>query len=187
LRHGIKRDGRSVRMMPVGDANWLRDDDFIALLSYVRSVPAVNRANGPIEISVMGKVLDRRNAFPLDIARRIDHDRIEQSGPAEPTVAYGRFVGRLCTGCHGETLSGGRPEGWPPNFPVPSNLTPHETGLKDWTYADFTKMLDTGARKNGELVRAPMPRDSFKYWDETERQATWAYLRSLPALPLGRR
>ncbi len=185
LRHGLKRDGRSVRFMPVHDSNWLRDDDVVAVISYVRSMPPVNKDNGPFELSTMGKVLDRRGALAFDVARRIDHDHIEIAPEPSPTAEYGRFLGRLCTGCHGEHLSGGRPDGWPPQFPTPPNLTPHETGLKEWSFDDLSKMLDTGLRKNGEIVKEPMPRDSFKGWDDTERHAIWAYLRSLPPSPLG--
>jgi hypothetical protein len=187
LRHGLKKDGRSVRFMPVHESNWLRDDDIVAVISYVRSKPPVDRENGPFELSTMGKVLDRRGALAFDVARRIDHDHIEIAPEPSPTAGYGRFLGRLCTGCHGEHLSGGRPDGWPPQFPTPPNLTPHETGLKDWSFDDLSKMLDTGLRKNGEMVKEPMPRDSFKGWDDTERRALWAYLGSLPATALGGR
>jgi hypothetical protein len=187
LRHGLKRDGRSVRFMPVHESNWLRDDDVVAVISYVRSMPPVEKDNGPFVLSTIGKVLDRRGALAFDVARRIDHDHIELAPEPSPTAEYGRFLGGLCTGCHGEHLSGGRPDGWPPQFPTPPNLTPHETGLKDWSFDDLSKMLDTGLRKNGEMVKEPMPRDSFKGWDDTERHAIWAYLQSLPATPLGGR
>ncbi len=187
LRHGVKKDGRSVRLMPVQEDNWMREDDLVAVISYVRSRPPVEKDNGPLELTAMGKVLDRRDAIAFDVARRVDHQHIEIAPLPSPSVAYGRFLGRMCTGCHGEHLSGGRPEGWPPPFPTPPNLTPHETGLKDWTFDDLSRMLDTGLRKNGEMVKQPMPRDSFKGWDDTERQAIWAYLRSVPAMPLGGR
>jgi hypothetical protein len=187
LRHGIKKDGRSVRFMPAQDATWLPDDDVVAIVSYLRSMPPVDKPNGSIELSRMAKVLDRRGAFVLDVARHIDHDHIELAGPPTPTAEYGRFIGRLCTGCHGDHLSGGRPPGFPPNLATPLNLTPDETGLKDWTYDDFARMLDTGVRKNGETVKPPMPRDAFAKWDDTERHALWAYLRTLKPMPLGGR
>jgi hypothetical protein len=187
LRHGLKKDGRSVRFMPVHESNWLRDDDMVAVISYVRSKGSVNKENGPFDLTTMGKVLDRRGALAFDVARRINHDNIEIAPLPTPTAEYGRFLGRLCTGCHGEHLSGGRPDGWPPQFPTPSNLTQDETGLKEWSFDDLSKMLDTGLRKNGEMVKEPMPRDSFKGWDDTERHAIWAYLKSLPPSPVGGR
>jgi mono/diheme cytochrome c family protein len=187
LRHGIKKDGRSLRFMPVQETTWMPDSDLVAIVSYLRSMPAVDKPNGPIDVRTMAKVLDRRGAFAFDVARKIPHDHIEIAPAPTPTAEYGRFIARLCTGCHGEQLSGGRPEGFPPQFPTPLNLTPHETGLKDWTYDDFAKMLDTGVRKNGASIRPPMPREAFQKYDETERHALWAYLRTLPPTPLGNR
>jgi hypothetical protein len=187
LRHGIKKDGRTIRFMPVQESSWLPDSDVVAIISYLRSMPPVDKANGPVDLRPMAKVLDRRDAFVIDVARRIPHDHIELAPSPTPTVEYGRFVSRMCTGCHGDHLSGGRPDGWPPPFPTPLNLTPHDTGLKAWTYGDFAKMLDTGVRKNGEAIRPPMPREAFAKYDETERHALWAYLESLPPTPLGNR
>jgi hypothetical protein len=84
-------------------------------------------------------------------------------------------------------LSGGRIPGAPDSFPIPLNLTPHETGLKDWTYDDFAKLLDTGVRKNGKMLDPFMPLVAFAQYDDTERHAVWEYLRALPPTPLGNR
>ena len=187
LRHGIKRDGRSVRFMPVQDASWLPDSDVVAMISYLRTLPAVEKANGKVELGLVGKVLDRHDLFTLDVARRIDHERREMAPPPAPTKEYGRFVARICTGCHGAHLSGGPIPGAPPSLPTPRNLTPDASGLAGWTYDDFTKVLDTGVRKSGEKLDPFMPIAAFSKLDDTERRALWAYLQSLPATPAGQR
>jgi hypothetical protein len=187
LRHGIKKDGRGVRFMPVQDASWLPDSDVVAMISYLRTVPAVDKANGAIEIGPLGKVLDRRNMFALDVARRIDHERAEIAPPPAPTKEYGRFVARLCTGCHGEHLSGGPIPGAPPSVPTPLNLTPDPSGLAGWAYDDFAKLLDTGVRKNGKKLDPFMPLGAFSKYDDTERRALWAYLQSVSPTPAGQR
>jgi hypothetical protein len=187
LRHGLKKDGRSVRFMPVQDSNWLPDADVVAMISYLRSVPPVDRPNGSTEIGTLGKVMDRRGAVVLDVARRIDHDHIDSAPAPMPTRDYGRFVSRMCTGCHGEHLSGGPLPGAPPSIPVPLNLTPDASGLAGWSYDDFAKLLDTGVRKNGKPLDPFMPRAAFVRYDDTERHALWAYLQSLPPAPFGGR
>jgi hypothetical protein len=187
LRHGIKKDGRSVRFMPVQDTSWLPDSDVVAMISYLRTAPAVDRANGPMEVRTLGKVLDRRNLFMLDVARRIDHEHGERAGAPAPTKDYGRLLARICTGCHGDHLSGGPIPGAPPSTPIPSNLTPDASGLAGWTYDDFAKLLDTGVRKNGRHLDPFMPREAFARYDETERLALFRYLQSLPATPAGQR
>jgi hypothetical protein len=187
IRHGVKKDGRTVRFMPMNEVNWMSDADLVALVSYVRTVPPVDRANATLTIKTLGKILDRKGLIPIDIARKIDHSKIELAPPPTPTADYGRWIGHLCNGCHGEHMSGGPIPGAPPDFPVPLNLTPHETGLKGWTYEDFEKLATTRTRKNGKQLADFMPAEAIAHMDDTERHALWAYLQTLPPTPFGQR
>ncbi len=187
LKTGIKKDGRGIRMMPVQEINWLPDKDMVAIVSYLRTVPNVSRPNGPMIVKPLAKILDRREELIWDVARRLEHaPQVTAPDPA-PTVEYGSFVAKLCTGCHGEKLSGGPIPGAPPSLPIPLNITPHESGLKDWTYADFEKLLSTGTKKNGQQLNPFMPIAAVAQMDDTERKALWNYLRTVPARPFGQR
>jgi len=188
IRHGIKKDGRSVCFMPAIDFAWLSDDDVTALVSYLRTVKPSDRPNsGATRMKTLGKILDRQDKFAGDIARRIDHAHVETAPPPSPTKEYGKFVARLCTGCHGEHLSGGRIPGTPSNMAVPLNLTPDATGLAGWTYDDFEHVIQTATRKNGKPLDALMPVEALRNMDDTERHALFAYLQSIPATPFGGR
>ncbi|HVY30946.1 MAG TPA: c-type cytochrome [Polyangiaceae bacterium] len=187
VKHGIKKDGRSVRFMPVQDFSWLPDDDVTALVSYLRSVPAVARPNGPTSLTALGKVLDRQDLVLIDIARRIDHTRITTSPAPSANADYGRFVARACSGCHGEHFGGGPIPGAPPSLPVPRNLTPDPTGLAGWTYQEFERALTQGVRKNGDALNPFMPYETFRGLDEAEKRALYAYLQSIPPRKQGER
>jgi hypothetical protein len=187
IKHGIKKDGRSVRFMPVQDIAWLPDSDVVAIVSYLRTVQSCDRPNGTTVIKTLGKVLDRQEQFVMDVARHIDHTKAEQAPAPEPTAAYGGYVARLCAGCHGEHFSGGPLPGAPSSFAIPLNITPDDTGLKEWAYADFEKLMRTGVRKNGKQLDPLMPIEAWKNFDDTEMHATWAYLQTLPARPFGGR
>lgn len=187
IKHGIRKDGTSARFMPSRDYAWWPDADLVAVISYVRSLPPVDSGPSQLEIGPLGKFLDRMDMMPLDVARRIDHANMPTAPAPEPTAAYGQFIAINCKGCHGETLSGGAIPGAPPELPVPLNLTPHDTGLKGWTYADFEKLMREGIRKNGKKLDPFMPTDSTKNYDDVEMRALWAYLQSLPAAELGNR
>jgi hypothetical protein len=187
VRHGLKRDGRSVRFMPSHEIAWLPDSDITAVVSYLATLPPVSKPNGPSELGALAKILDRQNLIVIDVARRIDHSKTDIAPPPTPTAAYGRYLARLCTGCHGDTLSGGPIPGAPPELPVPSNITPDATGLKGWTYEDFDRLLVQGMRKNGKKLDPFMPISGFGKMDETEKKALWAHLITLPALPFGGR
>jgi cytochrome c553 len=187
IKHGIKKDGRSVRFMPIQDFNWLPESDTTALVSYLRTLKPVDRPNGPTQIGWLGKVLDRQGKIDLDIARIVDHAKVDNAPAPSADANYGRYVIRLCTGCHGKGLSGGRIPGAPSEFPEPLNLTPHETGLKGWTYEDFDKLLTEGMRKNGQKLHPFMPVEATSKMDEIEKKAMWAYLQSVPPTPKGNR
>jgi hypothetical protein len=187
IRHGIKKDGRSVLFMPSHDVEWLPDSDLVALISYIRTLPPVSKPNGSIELGTLAKILDRMEMIPLDIARRIDHEKAGRGPAPSPTKEYGALLGRACTGCHGATLSGGPIPGAPPELPVPSNLTPDATGLKGWTFEDFRRLMEHGIRKNGKKLDPFMPIEAFGKQDEVEKRALFAWLQSLPPIPFGNR
>lgn len=187
ILHGIKKDGRSVTFMPAFEFNWLPESDINAVISYIRSRPNIQKGNGISQIGLLGKFLDRQGRIKLNVAERIDHKDIKRAPPPEPTAGYGSYVARLCTGCHGDGFAGGAIPGAPPEIPIPSNITPHESGIGAWSYEDFTTLLDTGIRKNGAKLNAFMPLEALNHMDETERKALWEYLRSLPPRPFGER
>lgn len=187
IKHGIKRSGTTVRFMPSTDFSWWPNDDVVALISYLRTVPPVDGVPGVVEVGVLAKVLDRLDLMPLDVARRIDHSKKEEAIAPAPTAAYGAYVARLCKGCHGEGLSGGKIPGAPPDMAIPLNLTPHETGLKGWAFEDFEKTLKTGVRKNGKTVDKMMPVEMTKNFDDNELRGLFAYLQSVPPAAFGGR
>lgn len=187
LMHGIKNDGRSVTFMPCQDMGWFPPEDVAAVIAFVRSMPPVDTEPNVLQLGFLAKVLDRVDTLPVDVARRIDHTHRETAPPPAPTAEYGRFVGQLCRGCHGDHLAGGPIPGAPPEIPVPLNLTPDATGLKDWSYDDFVKLMRQGIRKNGKKLDPFMPLEPMRAMNDTELQALWAYLQTLPPTAFGER
>jgi cytochrome c553 len=185
--HGIKKDGRGVRFMSSHEFNFISDDDVNAVISWLRTQPGVNRPSGSMRIGTLGKVLDRLDKIPIDVARRINHDKILKAPAPTPTATYGRFIALLCTGCHGNNLSGGPIPGAPPEMAIPLNLTPHATGLAGMKYEEFEKTMKTGIRKDGRKLDPMMPVEAFGNFDDTEMRALFAYLMSLPGREFGGR
>lgn len=188
VRHGVKRDGRSVRFMAAQDICWLPDDELRAVISYIRTVPTVTRENGGMSYGVLAKLLDRHGMIVFDVARRIEEQPRPQAVPAGPTVEYGKLIARLCSGCHGDKhLAGGPIPGAPPNLPAPANLTPHPTGLQGLTWEQWNRLIDTGTRHDGRPLDPMMPFEVLQHLDPTERRALYLYLMSLPPVPMGER
>lgn len=187
IQRGLKRDGRGVRIMTVHESNWVAEEDVVALVSYVRSMPPVDRPDQPSTVSLMGKVIDRTDGIRIDVARRIALAELPQAPAPTATAEYGAYVARNCMGCHGAGLSGGPIPGAPKSFAVPLNLTPHETGLEGWSFEDFERLIATGQRRDGRALDIFMPVAMLRGMDDTERRALWAYLQSLPPRPFGGR
>lgn len=187
LVHGIKKDGRGVRFMASHESNWLPDEDVAAVISYVRTLPPQTRTNQAMTIGTLGKVLDRLDMIPIDIARRVNHRQITKGPSPTPTAAYGKFLALLCSGCHGAGMSGGPIPGAPPSMAVPLSLTPHATGLGGFTFEDFRKVMTTGVRRDGRKLDPMMPVESFGKFDDLEMRALFAYLQTLPPTPFGNR
>jgi hypothetical protein len=70
---------------------------------------------------------------------------------------------------------------------IPANITPHATGIAAWTFADFEHLLATSQRPDGRKLDPMMPVAALNAMNDTEKQALWAYLRSLPAKEFGGR
>lgn len=186
IRHGVGADGKSLAFMPSRDYFWLPDDDLGALVSWIRSVPPVDGAPPPIALGVLPRVLDRLDVFPVDAAGRIDHDGPRPVVPAPSSEPeYGRFLAISCSGCHGESFTGGPIPGAPPSLPPASNLTRHGDGLETWSRGDFAAALRSGVRPDGTALDPFMPVKVTKHLTDSEIDALWAYFGSLPPGPTG--
>jgi cytochrome c553 len=187
LLHGIKKDGTSLIFMPAHELNWWPDEDYAALLGFLRTVAPSDKAGSAFKVGPMGKVLDRLDNLKVDVARRIVHNqRITAPSPA-PNAAYGSHVAKLCMGCHGDTFSGGPIPGAPPSLPIPLNITTHETGIAHYDFAKFEKVLREGIKADGSKLDPFMPIKDIKHMDAVEMKALWEYLQSLEKKPFGGR
>jgi mono/diheme cytochrome c family protein len=187
LTHGIKKDGTSLVFMPAADFAWWPDEDIAAVIGFLRTVPPVEKKVANVNIGPMGKVLDQLDQLPIDVARRIDHTKREVAPAPAPTAEYGQFLGRLCMGCHGPTLSGGPIPGAPPSLPVPLNLTMHETGLAHYDFEKFDTLMRTAKKPDGSDLDPFMPVKDMKHMNETEMKALWEFLKSAPKKEFGGR
>ncbi|MCB9077784.1 MAG: c-type cytochrome [Anaerolineaceae bacterium] len=190
IRHAIGPDGKPLVVMPSIEYNAINDDDLGALIAYLKTLPPVDQTPPPVSVGPLGRILLVGQIAPVLSAEQIDHNAPRPAAVAKgPTAEYGHYLAQTCIGCHGEGLSGGPIPGLPPDPPAPQNLTPdHETGLGDWTEADFKQVLRQGQRPDGTTVNpVKMPWPAFQHMTDDEISALWLYLQSVPAKPFGER
>jgi hypothetical protein len=172
-------------------AYWYFDDATTArILAYVRTLPPAGRGYGPSSLSMVGHVVHALDVMPIVAAEHIAHGARRPPMGAPGSVELGRTLGRLCTGCHGEHLSGGAIPGTDPaQLGTPSNLTPDASGLRDWTEEQFVVAMRTGARPSGAVLNnAWMPwQDCFQYLTDEELHSLWSLVREQPPRPFGER
>jgi cytochrome c553 len=187
IRHGVNPAGHALFIMPSEVYSGLSDADFSALVAYVRSMPPIAGEKALIQLPLVVKALYGADLI-RDASEKIVHGR-----PPSPPVAvgttgeYGAYVARICTGCHGETLAGGRTAETDPHEPPPANLTPGEgTVMTRYDSLDkFAAMMRSGKRPDGSDVR--MPFDTLAAFNDTDIAAIYGYLRTLPARQTGDR
>jgi cytochrome c553 len=129
VRHGVRRDGTPLFVMPAGEHNGMSDED----LGAIAPTRAACRAPRPAAAVAAGPVLRAMQAsgqVNVYSAAEIDHRRPHPARvAAEPTAAYGAYLATMCTGCHGQRFGGGkipapRPTGSPPpTSPPPASAT----------------------------------------------------------------
>ncbi|MDJ0366496.1 cytochrome c [Hymenobacter sp. H14-R3] len=194
LRTGVGPDGRYRVVMP--SFVQMSDEDVSSLVAFLRSndswvkpTPVATPAQEP---SFLLKALTNSvmQPTPLPTGPVV-------APPASDAVAYGRYlvVGRYkCYDCHSRDLKtndalhpehsagylgGGTVMLDRGRRPVTTrNLTMDEnTGLGDWTEAQFDHATRSGISPHGPL-REPMPK--FTRMSEAEAAAIWAYLQTVP-------
>lgn len=179
IRHGVRADGTPLVFMPAEDFHDMSDGDVAALVAFLQSAPPSPKPSGVSKVGPLGKVLYALGKFPLFPAEKIDHaPRVRSEPVVAATAEYGAYLAQGCTGCHGHDYAGQHVPGTPPEFPDSQNLTPAALGA--WTQADFRRALREGKRPDGTAINTFMPWQAFSGMTDTEIDALWAYLRTLP-------
>jgi mono/diheme cytochrome c family protein len=186
VRHGVRRNGMS-SSMPSGDFTNLTDHELSDVVAYIRSLPPVNRDMGAVKLGPVFAFMIAKDPKAFTAAT-VDHDKAHVVEPPTelPSVELGQHIVQVCRGCHGQNLSGGTLAG-DPDMPVVANITPHATGLKSWSEADFFRALREGKRKDGTAISKMMPWQAYGQMSDAELKAVWAYLQTVPPLEKGNR
>jgi mono/diheme cytochrome c family protein len=189
LRYGVKPDGTSVKIMPSDDYQHLSDEDLIAIISYVRSVPPVDSNLPATQLGPVGRILVAAGQLPILIAENTDHASTGVTAPpAGVTADYGHYMMHIagCTGCHGEGLSGGKIPSAPPDTIPAANITV-SGAVKGWTEEQFLTAIRTGTDPNGHVINEFMPWKRYGNMSDEELKAIWAYIQVAPPKEYGNR
>ena len=176
LRHGIKKDGRSLMIMPSEAFARLSDEDLGAIVAYLKSAPAVDRELGKRELHPLGKTLVGLGVFDKNFpAATIVHDAPRPAPPVKAvSVAWGSYLVNSfgCYHCHADDFGGAASPN--PKDPYAPNLT-QGGAIKAFTEETFPAMIRTRSGPG-------MPWSSLQAMTDDELRSIRLYLASLPAV-----
>lgn len=189
IRHGLRPDGTALLLMPSAEFYGLTDVDLSNLIAYLKSRPHVDKELPPSTLGPLGRILLGLGSFPALSAEAIDHTapRPDSSVTQGVTIAHGKYLARVCTGCHGPGFSGGPFPFQKAGSPPARNLTP-AGDLAQWSQTDFINFFQSGVTPSGEHIRAEfMPWPEVGQMTNDELKSVFLYLQSLPPKPTGNR
>jgi mono/diheme cytochrome c family protein len=185
IREGIRPDGRLIGPpMPIPFYRNISDADLAAIIAYLRAQPAVR-----------SEVAKSQYNLPLPPAYGPPVKRVSAPAPGNK-LKYGEYLANIahCMECHtprddkgmlhmDKLGAGGQSFKGPWGESVSRNLTPHPSGLKDWTDAQIKTVLHQGVDREGKNYRPPMGFGFYKNISDTDLDALIAYLRALKPQP----
>lgn len=185
LRHGVDLDSRPLMMMPSQEFASLSAREVEAISAYVGTLRPIERKSQGSQLGPLGRALlvfGKLDGFIS--AESIDHRApMAAAPPPLGSLAYGRHLAQLCTGCHRKDFAGGAMSHGPASAPPAANLTPHDTGLAAWSEQDFLTAMRTGGRPDGTQIDGNvMPWRAVGRASDAELESLWRYLRSLPPI-----
>jgi mono/diheme cytochrome c family protein len=177
VRHGVRRGGGHLFIMPSDYYNQIRDEELGALVAYLETVPPVDNELPVRRLWPAARVLHAFGA-PLVPAEKMDHGAPRVvAPPAGATVAYGKFIAEGCRFCHGENLKGVAKG----DHPTPD--ISRTGGAGRWSDVEFIRTMRTGVtpagrRLNGKL----MPWQAVGELRDDELRGIWMYLQTADSL-----
>ncbi|HSR34749.1 MAG TPA: c-type cytochrome [Anaerolineae bacterium] len=193
IREGLDHEGRII--FPIMEAEWYRglsDEDALALVAYLRSLPAVNS-----EVATNRYYFPAKALIALGMVKpQLGITAAVVAPPRSVTAEYGEYLASHASGCAAchtprspntgkfdltRPFAGGdfafAEEGF---SPTGSNLTPDAaTGIGEWTEEQYMTAMRTGLTPDGTVMLPFMPWPWYARWSEDDLRAVWLYLRAL--------
>jgi mono/diheme cytochrome c family protein len=190
ITSGVKKDGTPIfPIMPYMNYGKMDEEDIKSVIAYIRTLEPV-LTNHPVS----------KAEFPFSMILRTIPKKATPAAMPSPVdqVAYGGYLvnAGACADCHtafekgkyvGELLAGGRSFQYPDGSIVTSsNLTPHETGLKNWTKDAFVQRFKAYTDSTYVHVKVQpgefqtfMPWQMYGGMQVEDLEAIYAYLMTL--------
>lgn len=189
IRYGVGPDGRA--LLPFMEVQGLSDEDLVAVVSYLRTQPAVSNPVPPNHFTLLGKIVKA-----TVLAKPVGPTETPpKATPRGPTVENGRYLVEHvanCWACHTQrNMATGALVG--PRFGGATGFD--ATPERSWSPPNITSDPETGRlgsltedafvarfRMGRVIPEAPMPWQAFQRLSEDDLRAMYRYLKTVPAV-----
>jgi cytochrome c553 len=191
LRFGVGHDGRA--LLPFMEMQGLADDDLRAVVSYLRTQPAVHNQVPPHHYNILGKVV-RATVLAKPVGPSATPLAQAPHGASVETGHYLVESVALCWSCHTErSQMTGAFTG--PRYGGTTGFKESYDTLRSWSPPNITSDPETGRlgrmsedqfvarfRQGRVLPGSPMPWQAFSRMNEDDLRAIYRYLKTVPAV-----
>lgn len=178
IRHGVRKNGKSVWGMPSSMFYHLSDEDLGRIIAFLRSVPVSEGPETEVWIGPLWRLelarwrLGMQDDLYLPLAEEIGRDAPWIKGDIEPAERNrGRYLAvTVCSECHGMRLRGDV-EGSTPNLAI----------VAAYSEVDFFRLMRTATPLGGrELgLMGMVARKRFAHLTDDEIRALYSYLHAM--------
>lgn len=188
LRYGVGYDGRA--LLPFMELQGLSDEDLRAVVSYLRTQPAVPNLVPPHHYNLLGKIV-RATVLARPVGPK---ETPPKATPRGATLENGRYLVEsvtLCWACHTQRNMGtGSLVG--PRFGGATGFDQAPNG-DSWSPPNITSDPETGRlarmsedvfvarfRQGRVIPHSPMPWQGFQRMSDADLRAMYRYLKTVP-------
>ena len=189
---GVSKDGHALfPVMPYLNYGRMDERDVMAIIAYLRSLAPIEYAPSPSAADFPMNIILNTIPKKASLGKRPDTSEV---------LRYGEYITNIasCIECHtkqekGEKLKGMEFAGGfefklPQGTVRSANITPDETGLKNWSKKAFINRFKAYADSNytpanvGDGFQTVMPWMMYSTMSEQDLGAIYDYLRSVPPI-----
>lgn len=167
IREGVRPDGSHLWEMPSEAYTHLSARDMLALLAYMRSLPAAGPERPRPTFGPEGRE-ERAAGTLLSAPEKVAKERNREPWHGGTGHERGRYIARLACGeCHGPQLTGNQ-----------ETIRPDLIVASGYSLNEFRKLLRTGEPTGGRelALMAKVARSRFVHLTDEEVQALHGYL-----------
>jgi mono/diheme cytochrome c family protein len=194
LRHGEAPDGSNYfPVFPYPSYTGMRETDMLAIKAYLFSLDPVTAENKEHEVGFPYGIRFLQGGWKL---LNFEEGPLEDDPSQSEVWNRGRYLSRAlahCGECHtprGDTggpveemYLAGTADG--PDGELVPNITPHDTGIADWSESEIVTLLRDGTKPDWDNIQGSMAEaveDGLSFLTDEDLQAIAVYIKSVPPI-----